>query len=162
MLEFLGGELVAIALVAFLECIAEGVHLRLLRRGLQQNVAACEKCVDANVLVFGTYHRQSVGEDQSVEVHGVAQDVGDDALADGGRHTFLFGQCRHVEVGCHDAAQSLVDEVLEWGQFHLIQPVHAVRELRQGSVRIGLGIAMTREMLADGQYASIFQATCIA
>ena len=161
LLELLSRELVAIALVAFLQRVAEGGHLRLVGGGLQQYVVSGEQSIDAYVLVLGTHHAQAVGEDQSVEVHRVAQDVGDDSFADGGRHAFLFGQRRHIEVSRHDAAQSLVDVMLEGRQFHFVQSIHGVRKLRQSGVRIGLGVAMTGEMLADSQNASVLQTTCV-
>ena len=145
--------------LAFAHRLPHDLQLSAKSTGHQQEVIASLQRLQAQTPgIAHAPHGQRIGEDQTFEAQFPAQQTGHNLPGERGRHAFLRLQGRHLQMPHHDASQARTDNSAEGIQLHAVQPFACERKDRQSLMRIHVRVAMSGEMLADGEHTPRLQA----
>ena len=105
-------------------------------------------------------HLDAIGDDHLLEAHAAPQQVSQDRLGQRRRHRLAVMQPRQRDMPGHDYAEvALFNRRVERHQLVLLQVLAIVLQHRQALMRVTVGGAVTRKVLADRDDIRRLQAT---
>ena len=106
-------------------------------------------------------HVEAICEDQTLKTHLFLQQVGDHAVRQRRRGVLHLLDGGEIQMTHHSAIDAFFNHIAEWCQFDVAHLFHRTCHRGQGQMRVGGGVAVTREVFHRGNQAFTLHALCV-